>query len=203
MRLFPNFFLWYFSTTKQYLFILICTGRYDVPFSWNKIARKHGRHGQNLQPRFTRTDSLFQVKTWVIFRDIIRYLKHIFGDFWKNYIAELWDRMSFSDFRSAVRSFIVVRHFFTEFDRFLLVLSKQLCLVVKTTVLCCFPGCGGSPLTSITTAYYAVMRAWRNLLLVAVLRSNWSNVLLIYCQLHHTTPKITRNVQGNPNLGLG
>ena len=121
----------------------------------------------------------------------------------KNYIAELWDRMSFSDFRSAVRSFIVLRHFFTEFDRFLLVLSKQLCLVVKTTVLCCFPGCGGSPLTSITTAYYAVMRAWRNLLLVAVLRSNWSNVLLIYCQLHHTTPKITRNIQGNPNLRLG
>ena len=80
MRLFPNFFLWYFSTTKQYLFILICTGRYDVPFSWNKIARKHGRHGQNLQPRFTRTDSLFQVKTWVIFRDIIRYSKHVFGD---------------------------------------------------------------------------------------------------------------------------
>ena len=80
MRLLPNFFLWYFSTTKQYLFILICTGRYDVPFSWNKIARKHGRHGQNLQPRFTRTDSLFQVKTWVIFRDFIRYSKHIFGD---------------------------------------------------------------------------------------------------------------------------
>ena len=111
--------------------------------------------------------------------------------------------MLFSDFRSAVRSFIVLRHFFTEFDRFLLVLSKQLCLVVKTTVLCCFPGCGGSPLTSITTAYYAVMRAWRNLLLVAVLRSNWSNVLLIYHQLHHTTPKITRNIQGNPNLRLG
>ena len=38
MRLFPNLFLWYFSTTKQYLFILICTGRYDVPFSWNKIG---------------------------------------------------------------------------------------------------------------------------------------------------------------------
>ena len=34
----------------------------------------------------------------------------------------------------------------TEFDKFLLVLSKQLCLVVKTTVLCCFPGCGGSAL---------------------------------------------------------
>ena len=80
MRLFPNFFLWYFSTTKQYLFILICTGWYDVPFSWNKIARKHGRHGQNLQPRFPRTESLFQVKTWVIFRDIIRYSKHVFGD---------------------------------------------------------------------------------------------------------------------------
>ena len=69
------------------------------------------------------------------------------------------------------------------------------CLVVKTTVLCCFHGCGGSPLTSITTAYYAVMRAWPNLLLVAVLRSNWSNVLLIYRQPHHTTPKITRNIQ--------
>ena len=138
--------------------------------------------------------------------DISRYhtlFKTYFWRFKKNYIAELWDRMSFSDFRSAVRSFIVLRHFFTEFDRFLLVLSKQLCLVVKTTVLCCFPGCGGSPLTSITTAYYAVMRAWRNLLLVAVLRSNWSNVLLIYRQLHHTTPKITRNIQGNPNLRLG
>ena len=94
--------------------------------------------------------------------DISRYhtlFKKHFWRFKKNYIAELWDRMSFSDFRSAVRSFIVLRHFFTEFDRFLLVLSKQLCLVVKTTVLCCFPGCGGSPLTSITTAYYAVMRA--------------------------------------------
>ena len=197
-------------------------GRYDVPFSWNKIARKHG---QNLQPSFTRTNPLFKWKVektlWpektsatpfyvngftVLsenLSDVMRYLKHIFGDFLKNYIAELWDRMSFSDFRSAVRSFIVLRHFFTEFDRFLLVLSKQLCLVVKTTVLCCFPGCGGSPLTSITTAYYAVMRAWRNLLLVAVLRSNWSNVLLIYRQLHHTTPKITRNIQGNPNLRLG
>ena len=96
------------------------------------------------------------------FSDISRYhtlFKTHFWRFKKNYIAELWDRMSFSDFRSAVRSFIVLRHFFTEFDRFLLVLSKQLCLVVKTTVLCCFPGCGGSPLTSITTAYYAVMRA--------------------------------------------
>ena len=60
-----------------------------------------------------------------------------------------------------------------------------------------------SPLTSITTAYYAVMRAWRNLLFVTVLRSNWSNALLIYRQLHHTTPKITRNIQGNPNLRLG
>ena len=36
-----------------------------------------------------------------------------------------------------------------------------------------------------------------------VLRSNWSNALLIYRQLHHTTPKITRNIQGNPNLRLG
>ena len=124
--------------------------------SLETIARKHGRHGQNLQPRFTRTDSLFQVKTWVIFRDIIRYSKYIFGDFYKNYIAELCGRMLFSDFRSAVRSFIVLRHFFTEFDRFLLVLSKQLCLVVKTTVLCCLPGCGGS-MTSITTAYYAII----------------------------------------------
>ena len=97
---------------------------------------------------------------------------------------------------------LVLRHFFMEFDRFLLVLSKQLCLVVKTTVLCSFPGCGGSPLTRITTADYAVMQAWRNLLLVAVLRSNWSNVLLIYRQLHHTTPKIARNIQGSPNLRL-
>ena len=84
MRLFPNFFLWYFSTTKQYLFIFICTGRYDAPLSSNKIVRKFGRHGQNLQARFTQTDSLFQVKTWLIFRNIIRYLKHSFYDFWKN-----------------------------------------------------------------------------------------------------------------------
>ena len=39
MRLFPNLFLWYFGTIKQYLFILICTGRHDVPFSWNRIAQ--------------------------------------------------------------------------------------------------------------------------------------------------------------------
>ena len=36
---------------------------------------------------------------------------------------------------------------------------KQLCLIVKTTVLWRFPGCGGSPLTSITKAYCAVLRA--------------------------------------------
>ena len=115
--------------------------------------------------------------------DIARYhtlFKRHFWRFKKNYFAELWDRMSFSDFRSAVRSFIVLRHFFTDWTDSCSFYQK-LCLVVKTTVLCCFPGCGGSPLTSITTACNAVMRAWRNLLLVAVLRSNWSNVLLIHC----------------------
>ena len=195
MRLFPNFFLWYFSTTKQYLFILICTGRYDVPFSWNKIARKHGRHGQNLQPRFTFSSENLS--------DISRYHTLFKTHFWR-FLQKLncWVVGSYVVFRLSV-SCAQFHSSSTEFDKFLLVLSKQLCLVVKTTVLCCFPGCGGSPLTSITTAYYAVMRAWRNLLLVAVLRSNWSNVLLIYCQLHHTTPKITRNIQGNPNLRLG
>ena len=33
--------------------------------------------------------------------------------------------------------------------------------------------------------------------------SNWSNVLLIYRQLHQTAPKMTRNIQDNPNLRLG
>ena len=81
---------------------------------------------------------------------------------------------------------------------------------IKTVMFSCqndsfmlfFPGCGGSPLTSITTANYAVMRAWRNLLLVAVLRSNWSNVLLLYT-LHNITSKITSNIEGNPNLRFG
>ena len=168
MRLFPNFFLWYFSTTKQYLFILTCTGRHDVPFPWNKIAHKHGRHGQNLQPGLHERIHFFKWKLEWYFA-ISYAIQNTFLAIFKK--LQLWDRMSFSDFRSAVRSFIALRHFFTEFHRFLLVLSKDLRLVVKTTVLCSFPGCGGSPLTSITTAYYAVMPAWRNLLLVALLRS--------------------------------